>query len=234
MGVKSREETGRGEVSPEESERSRKVRERYKQTDAARDAFWRTLGTLDEKALVPIIIWGGWPGDRQAWRRIDRAGGSTLLVTDGMSDFYADSDEPSVGFGLELALETDELQGPVQQSWQQRLLERVGAEVAEHERVRKWLTKGIMSMEVSGEDMPAELVTEQGRVGVLLGMEASTLPRSFDMPEGTVRLVTLQVLLPVELEFLLNEGKGGAEEMARRFKASGLEHRVRARRPPVV
>ncbi|HEX8698493.1 MAG TPA: DUF1629 domain-containing protein [Myxococcaceae bacterium] len=233
-GVKFQEVTGPSDISPEERERRRKLMKRYEQTDAAREAFWSTLGQLDKDALIPIVVWGGWPAHRQAWRLIHRLGGSTLLVTDGMSDFDVDSEEPSVGFGLELALETDELQGPVQHSWQQRLLERVGEEVAEHERVIKWLRTGMMSMEVSGKDMPSELVTEQGRVGVLLGMEVSTLPRSFDMPAGVVRLVPIQVLLPEELEFLLNEGKGGAEEMARRFKASGLEHRVRARRPPVV
>ena len=233
-GVKFQDVTGPNKEGPEESERSRKLRERYEQTITAREAFWRTLGQLDETSLVPIVVWGGWPGDRQAWRRIDRAGGSTLLVTDGMSDFDVAREEPSVGFGLELALETEEPLENVQQSWQQRLLERVGEEVAEHERVRKWLKAGMMSMEVAGEDMPPEVVTDQGRVGVLLGMEVSTLPRSFDLPAGAVGLVTIQVLLPVELDFLLAEGKGGSEELARRFKASGQEHRVRARRQPVV
>ena len=208
--------------------------DRYKKTDAAREAFWRTLGTLDPLTLTPIAGGDEWPGRRQAWRLIHRTAGGTLLVTDGMSDFDADSDEPSVGFGLELALETDEPLGPMAHSWQYQVLTRVGDEVTGHERLRTWLRKGMMSMEVSGEGMPPELVTDQGRVGVLLGMQASTLPLSFDLPEGTVRLVTIQVLLPAELEFLLAEGKGGSEEMARRFIANGREHRVRAQRPPVV
>ena len=212
----------------------RQLQERYKHTDAAREAFWRTLGALDPQTLTPIAGGDEWPGRRQAWRLIHRPAGSTLLVTDGMSDFDADSDEPSVGFELELALETDEPLGPMAHSWQYQVLARVGDEVTGHERLRKWLQQGMMSMEVSGEDMPPELVTQEGRVGVLLGIKPSTLPLSFDMPEGKVRLVTIQVLLPTELEFLLAEGKGGSEEMARRFMASGQEHRVRAQRPSVV
>jgi|GEM_PF-2029391 len=133
------------------------------------------------------------------------------------------------------ALETDEpLGSSVQHSWQQRLLERVGDEVAEHEWIRERLKVGMMSQEVSGKDMPAELVTEQGRVGVLLGIETGTLPRSFDMPAGAVRLVTLQVLLPVELGYLLKSGKQGLEELAQRFKAGAAGHMVRAQRQPVV
>jgi hypothetical protein len=233
-GVKFQEVTGPSEVSPEERERSRKLRERYKQTDTAREAFWRTLGRLDEELLIPIVAGGSWPARRQAWRLVHRPGGSSLLVTDGLSDFYVDREEPSVGFGLELALETDEPLGRVDQSWQQRLLERVGDEVAAHERVRERLKVGMMSMEVSGKDMPPELVTAEGRVAVLLGIEAGTLPRSFDMPAGAVRLVTLQVLLPGELEYLLKQGKRGQEELVRRFMASGQQHRVSARRRPVV
>jgi len=234
-GVAFQEVTGPSEISPEERERNRTLRERYQQTNLARGAFWPTLGKLDEEALIPIVVGGNWPARRQAWRLIHRSGGSTLLVTDGMSDFHVDREEPSVGFGLELALETDEpLGSSVQHNWQQRLLERVGDEVAEHEWIRERLKVGMMSMEVSGKDMPAELVTEQGRVGVLLGMEVDTLPRSFEMPAGAVRLINLQVLKPVELAYLLERGKQGLEELVDRFKASGAGHRVRAQRPPVV
>lgn len=233
-GVKFQEVTGPSEVSPEERERRRRLLELREQTDAAREAFWRTLGKLDEEALVPIVVGGGWPARRQVWRIIHRPQGRTLLVTDGLSDFFVDGVEPSVGFGLELALETDGPLESVEQSWQQQLLERVGDEVAEHEWVREQLKVGLMSMEVSGRDMPPELVTPEGRVGVLLGMEVSTLPLHFGMPAGEVRLVTVKVLLPGELAYLLEHGKQALEELARRFVASGEEHLCRAERRSVV
>jgi hypothetical protein len=233
-GVKFQEVTGSSELSPVEREHNRKLLERLKQVAAAREAFWRTLGGLDEESLVPIIVGAGWPAQRQAWRLIHRAGGGTLLVTDGLSDPDVNREEPSVGFGLELALETDELAERVEQRWQQRLLQRVGDEVAAHERVRECLKVGSASMEVPGEDMPPELVTDEGRVGVLLGMEVSALPRTFDMPAGAVRLVTVQVLLPGELEYLLKQGERGLEGLLQRFMVSGQHHRVSARRRPVV
>jgi hypothetical protein len=206
-----------------------------RQADAAREAVWRTLGELEEEAILPIIPGGPeWPGQRQAWRVIHREGGRTLLVTDGLSDPFSEHEQPSLGFGLELALETDEPVKDARASWALQLLQRVADEVAEHERVRKAALGGLLSMEVSGKGMPVSLVTEEGRVGVLLGMESRTLPRHFSTPYGEVRLVTVKTLLPAELAYRVRHGKKGRDELARRFVESGEEHLSRARRQPVV
>lgn len=234
-GVKFSEVTGPSAISPEEREKNRKLIELREQTDAAREAFWRSLGELDEESIIPIVVWGSWPGQRQVWRIIRRPGGRTLLVTDGLSDSFVDRAEPSVGFGLELALETDEpLQEDIERSWPLLLLERVSDEVAEHERVRETVRTEPMSMEVSGRDMPEPLVTREGRVGVLLGLESSTLPRAFTLPAGEVRLVTLKALLPTELEYLLEHGAQGWDELLRRFAQEEHPHLSRVRRKPVV
>jgi hypothetical protein len=233
-GMKFEEVTGPSAISPEERERNRKLLALRDETDAAREAFWRTLGKLDEEVIIPIVVGGGWPARRQVWRVIHRPEGRTLLVTDGLSDFFADRAEPSVGFGLELALETNEPLGDVEKSWPLLLLERVGNEFAEHERLREKVKAGFLSMEVSGQGLPEPLLTKEGRVGVLLGMESSTLPGSFPMPAGEVRLVTVKVLLPVELAYLLEHGKRGRDELVRRFAQEGQEHLSRAWRQAVV
>jgi len=233
-GCQFKEVTGPSAISPEERERNRRLLTLRDETDAAREAFWRTLGRLDEEVIIPIVVGGGWPARRQVWRVIHRAEGRTLLVTDGLSDFFVDRVEPSVGFGLELALETNEPLGDVEKSWLLLLLERVGNELAEHERVREKVKASFLSMEVAGERMPEPLLTKEGRVGVLLGMESSTLPGRFTMPAGEVRLVTVKVLLPVELAYLLDHGKRGQDELVRRFAQEGQEHLSRAWRQPVV
>jgi hypothetical protein len=233
-GIKFKEVTGPSAISPEERKRNRRLIELREQTDAAREAFWRTLGRLDEDAIIPIVVGGSWPARRQVWRIIHRPGGRTLLVTDGLSDFFVDREEPSVGFGLELALETDEPLKDTEKSWPLLLLERVADEVAEHERVREKVKTGLMSMEVSGRGMPQPLITQDGRVGVLLGMEPSALPRDFTMPAGEVRLVTVKALLPAELAYLLEHGKKGRDELLRRFDQEGQGHLSRVGRRPVV
>ena len=56
---------------------------------------------------------------------------------------------------------------------------------------------------------------------MLLGMEPSALPRSFAMPTGEVRLVTVKVLLPTELAYLLEHGKKGRDELLRQLDQAG-------------
>lgn len=234
IGAKFEEVTGPSAISPEERDRNRKLLALRDETDVAREAFWRTLGKLDDEVIIPIVVGGNWPARRQVWRVIHRPEGRTLLVTDGLSDFFVDRAEPSVGFGLELALETDEPLGDVEKSWPLLLLERVGNELAEHESVREKVKVGFLSMEVAGQGVPEPLLTKEGRVGVLLGMAPSTLPARFTMPAGEVRLVTVKVLMPVELAYLLEHGKRGRDELVQRFAQEGQEHLSRTWRQSVV
>ncbi|WP_395843119.1 imm11 family protein [Cystobacter fuscus] len=233
-GMKFKEVSGPSAIAPEERERNHKLLELRAQMDAAREAFWRTLGRMEEEVIIPIVVGGNWPARRQVWRVIRRTEGRTLLVTDGLSDFFVERVEPSVGFGLELALETGEPLQDVEKSWPLLLLERVSNEVAEHEQLREKLEAGFLSMELPGKDMPEPLLTKDGRVGVLLGMESSTLPSRFTLPAGEVRLVTIKVLMPPELAYLLEHGKRGRDELVRRFIQGSDEHLSRAWRRSVV
>ncbi|RKI42874.1 hypothetical protein D7X55_38975 [Corallococcus sp. AB049A] len=221
------EVTGPSEVSPEQREHRRKLQALYERTETAREAFWRTLGTLDENAILPIVVGGGWPARRQVWRVIHRPEGRALFVTDGLSDFFVDTVEPSVGFGLELALETDEPQA----KWPVTLLERIANELVGHEHLHEPARTGILSMEVDGAHLPEPLLTKEGRVAVLLGMDTPTLPGHFTMPDGQVRLVTVKTLMPRELTYLLEHGR---EELLHRFNQSPPGHLSKAWRQPVV
>jgi hypothetical protein len=233
-GARFKEVTGPSTVSEEERERYRKSRELLETAGSARETAWRFMGSLDKEALMPIAMSGAWPGQRQLWSVIRRETGRTLLVTHGLSDPFIERLEPSVGFGLELALEVDAAVKDISKGWPLMLLDRVADEVAEHEHVREGAKAGLFSMEVSGKGMPKSLVTDEGRVAVLLGVESRTLPRHFSTPFGDVRLVTVKALLPAELAYLLEHGARGHAELARRFADSGEEHLSRLRRKPVV
>jgi len=233
-GTKFQEVTGQSTLSAEERARDRKSRELLETADTARETAWRTLGSLDKEVFMPIAMSGSWPGHRQLWRVIRREAGRTLLVTHGLSDPFIERLEPSVGFGLELALEVAAAVKDISKGLPLLLLERVAEEVAEREQVREAVKAGLFSMEVSGKGMPKSLVTEEGRVAVLLGVESRTLPRHFSTPYGEVKLVTVKALLPSELAYLLEHGAEGQAELARRFAESGEEHLSRLRRKPVA
>ena len=145
--------------------------------------------------------------------------------------------EPSVGFGLELALETDGMELPldnIEGSWPYTLLARVSEEIVIHEHVRERAKMGLLLLEVAGDGVPPALVSQEGRVGVLLGLESRTLPRHFPTPFGDVRLVTVKALLPTELEYVARHSRDGTAELAQRFARTSEEHVSRANRRPVV
>jgi len=233
-GMKFTEVTGPSSISPEERARSRKLRELFETAATAREAVWRTLGSLDTEVVMPIGMHDTWPGRRQLWSVIRRDAGRTLLVTHGLSDFFVERLEPSVGFGLELALEVDAAVKDISKGWPLLLLDRVADEVAEHAHVREGVSAGLFSLEVSGKGMPKSLVSPEGRVAVLLGVESRSLPGHFATPYGQVRLVTVKALLPAERAYVLEHGAEGHAELARRFAASGEEHLSRAKRKPGV
>ena len=191
-GAKFEAVTGPSTVSAEEREQDRKSRALFEQADTARETAWSTLGALDRAVFMPIALSESWPGHRQLWRVIHREAGRTLLVTHGLSDPFIERLEPSVGFGLELALEVDAAVKDLSKGWPLVLLRRVADEVAEHERVRESVKMGLFSMEVSGKGLPKSFVTEEGRVAVLLGVESRTLPGHFSTPYGEVKLVTVK------------------------------------------
>ncbi|RKI42876.1 hypothetical protein D7X55_38965 [Corallococcus sp. AB049A] len=230
-GMAFREVTGPSEVSPEDREHNRKIQALYERATKPREAFWRTLGAMDDNFVIPIVVGGGWPARSEVWRVIHRPEGRMLFVTDGLSNYFSDKAEPSIGFGLELALETDEPVENVAKSWQQLLLERIANELVGHEHLREPARTGILSMEVDGAHLPEPLLTKEGRVGVLLGMDTPTLPGHFTMPDGQVRLVTVKTLMPRELTYLLEHGR---EELLHRFNQSPPGHLSKAWRQPVV
>jgi hypothetical protein len=236
-GLEFTEVTGPSPISDEERAYKRRCSELLDPPPAARRAAWRSIGRLDELAVAPRAICYEWPGYRQDWAIIHREAGRILLVSEGLSDPFIAKLEPSVGFGLELALETDGTELPldaIEESWPYELLERVSQEVVAHEHIREGAKAGLHVLEVACDEMPAALLSKEGRVGVLLGLESRKLPRDFPTPFGDVRLVTVKALLPAELEYVVRRGAEGPPELARRFAETGEEHVSSADRKPVV
>ena len=228
-GLEFREVTGPSPISDEERAYKRRCLELLQPPPAARRAAWKSLGTLEELAVAPRAICYEWPGYRQDWALIHRPEGQLLLVSEGLSDPFIARLESSVGFGLELALETEGTELPleaIEGSWPYQLLERVSREVVAHAHVREGCMTGLLALDVPGHGLPAALVNREGRVGVLLGLESRTLPRHFPTPFGDVRLVTVKALLPAEWD-VASRGSEGTDALARRFAQTGEEHRSR-------
>lgn len=78
------------------------------------------------------------------------------------------------------------------------------------------------------------VASSNNRAGVLLGIEAPGVPPEFNLPGGSVKVVTAKLLWPSELDYVAAHGSGGRRELANRFAADGTYHRSSLHRRPVI
>jgi hypothetical protein len=197
-------------------------------TTAVRHQAWKRFGELDPYVLAPIVnpsFAGGpvWPNLRQAYQVVYGQLG-TLIATDGLADPFDDSwtDPPQQnGFALEAYAIADQLPGQdVRNSWLFPLVMQFAQLVAQNGNVHELIDEfGTISTELWDVPIPAEFkakfVNEEGRVGVLVGMDVLPGIASIDGPIGPIRLANLKLLTLAELKWIVERGDSGREHVTR-------------------
>lgn len=173
----------------------------------AREIVFASLGDLDSDVMSPLInpaFMGGpaWPSFRQSWRII-RKPNSTIVVSDGLSDPFENEKIP-LGYKIEVCAEAPELYEDVRSSWLFDLVFQVSQLIAYYGNVYEMLEEKYktLSTVVSVMGMPEEWENEDGKVGVLLGFPNDNLPSKIQLDEGSIRILTIKLLHPKELEFI--------------------------------
>lgn len=215
--------------------------QRFKEACVARDQFARALGAVDSDVLAPLLnperFLNGpiWPAHRQAWRTIRRPG-STIILSDGLSDPFPEVAEPNVGFGLEVLVESsDVLPLALQRSWLFDLVHGVSQQCADHGGIREMIERlGIISLELPMADELPGMLNEHGRAGVLLGISPPDLEQEFSTPGGSVRIITVKLLWSSELHYIISGGKAARNDLADRFQRDGSYHHSSLLREPVI
>jgi hypothetical protein len=198
---------------------------------AARDQFARSLGDVDPDVLTPIInpeFMDGpaWPDLRQAWRVI-RRDGSTIILSDGLSDPFPEVAEPNTGFGLEVLVESsDAMPEQLQMSWLFDLAYQVSQQCADHGGIRDMVERfGVVSLELPMNHELPDMLNDHHMAGVLLGIVPPDLPPEFTTPSGSVRIITAKLLWLSELQHIITGGKGARQNLADQFRQDGSYHR---------
>ncbi|WP_129140776.1 hypothetical protein [Modicisalibacter coralii] len=173
----------------------------------ARELVLASLGDLDSDVIAPFVnpaFMGGpaWPSLRQSWRVI-RKPGSTIVVSDGLSDPFEDEKVP-LGYRVEVCAEAPETYPDIRSSWLFGIVYQVSQLVAHHGNVHEMLENkyNTLSTVVSVDGLPEEWKNEDGKVGVLLGFPNKNFPSHIQLPEGSVRILVIKLLHPRELRFI--------------------------------
>lgn len=207
---------------------------------AARDHFARGLGDVNPDVLMPLInpeFMDGpaWPDLRQAWRVIRRPG-STIILSDGLSDPFPEVAEPNTGFGLEVLVESsDSMPEQLQTSWLFDLAYQVAQQCADHGGIRDIVERlGVVSLELPMNQELSGMLNDHHMAGVLLGIVPPDLPREFATPSGPVRIITAKLLWLSELQNIIIGGKGARQNLAEQFRQDGSYHRSSLLRAAVL
>ncbi|MRG28995.1 hypothetical protein [Laceyella tengchongensis] len=89
-------------------------------------------------------------------------------------------------------------------------------------------------MEFSYLDVPEPFSDEEGRVGVLLGLESEQIPTSIFGPASDIRLVSIKILTSQELQYILQNGAAGRKKLAELFREQGSHHLSTLNRNSVI
>jgi Suppressor of fused protein (SUFU) len=180
-----------------------------------------------------------WPALRQAFQKIDTAH-SVILASDGLSDPFDDMEEANQGFEIEFFIESDDPElrtsiSDLASTWQFEILYQMSQNAANHGGVKDLLDQyGVLSMELYDISVPEPFLNEEGRVGILIGVDAPHLPRKISLPCAEVRLASIKLLTAKELDFILEHGAEGRRKLVELFQEQGSHHLSSLDRSSVV
>lgn len=218
--------------------RDKKFDRILQQSIKSREEFWKTVGELDNYVLTHLInpmFLGGvsWPANRQGFLRIIKEN-SVVFASDGLSDpFYPSGEEeiqPYNGYGLEFYLECDDpsLRGEldeVKNHWAFDLIYQISQNAASRGNMLAHLEKySVLSMEFTDIESPKGYLTENGVTGVLLGVVSPEIKTAIDLPLESVRLVSIILLTPEQLDYVYQYGSDARLNLSEEFKKAGTHH----------
>jgi hypothetical protein len=205
--------------------------------NSSRGKYIRGLGTVATDVITPQLnprFLGGpaWPNLRQAWQVV-RRGSNTIIISDGLSDPFADKAKPTIGYGLEILAESSdpmpETLPEIQQTWLFDLVFAVSQEAAHIGDLRQRLDKdGVISYQLPLinwlSDTLDDFATPDNTIGVLLGMTPPDYADTFIAPSGSIKVVTVKLLCPSELQSVTQGQKAARDQLMNKFIADGSHH----------
>jgi hypothetical protein len=191
--------------------------EHFDKSCELRNAFWTSVGALDEDVIAHFInptLMGGpaWPSLRQAFATIRRPD-VTIIASDGLSDPYEESTEDYNGLGLEVYVETYPLEGYVQNTWQFQLVYQAAQLMAEQGNVISLLEElTYITTEFYNVDAPFK--TDRGTVGAILGLPSGKFDDTVALSLESVKMVNVKLLTLEELNYVIENGEEGRTKLA--------------------
>jgi len=175
----------------------------FEETCKIRDEVYSKMGEVEPDVIAHIInpaFMGGprWPALRQAFSVI-RRDGSTIVISNGLSDPFEDVEELNTGFRIEIYAETKEkIEGNISDSSLFKLVYATAQQAANSGQIADFVQKyEVITMELFADDCDLQQYQNtNGMVGIMIGIESPDLPKISEFPGGDVILASVQILTP--------------------------------------
>lgn len=212
-----------------------------------RENFWKKYGRLETAALTQLtnpLFRGGpkWPANRQAFLRVDRSK-TMVLVSDGLSDPFLDDDTLAKGQGLaiEFYLETNDKDAmgmnweKLKSHWPFQLVYMVALNAAHGQNFREMIVEHqVLTMELRHINAPAQFLSEEGLVGVMIGGEVKNIVDRSKGPLGDILQVPVTLLTREEIDYAMANGAAGERKLKKLMRKKGHYHLSSTERASVL
>jgi len=199
------------------------IEKHFQESCALRGGFWAGIGKVDADVIGHLInpaFMGGprWPSMRQAFITV-RMGTSTIVASDGLSDPFDEPEDTEAesynGFGLEFYVETSGNLDPVIGSWQFDVVWQMSQNAAQAGNMQPLLKQyKYLTTELYDVKAPKEFHNDDGRIGVLLGLQSKTVSSNVALSLETIDIVNVKLLTLKELQYVVKFGKEGRDKLA--------------------
>ncbi len=177
-----------------------------------------------------------WPASA-AWLGV-RRGQNACIISDGLSDPWVDRHQGDNGLGLEVFIESPDVEltsnTPLTQladTWLFPMLAEISHTLAGFPRLSTRLLAGeLLSLELNIDHI------KDGRniSGVLLSLQKLPVISLSPDSNATVRLVSATLLSPAEVIYLRGKGVSGRQILADKLQVAGIMHLSLLKRPSLV
>lgn len=176
-----------------------------------------------------------WPSDA-SWLVL-KHGDSPCIISDGLSDPWVERDRPETGLGLEVFVESPDIQLPegetmmaAADTWLFPMTAEISHTLASYPRLCDKLLAGEpLSLRFNIE----HIKDGRGLVGALLH-QPRTFPSTLETALGEVALVAATLLTTDELRWLAGRGETGRRELLDRLYEAEVGYRSLSQRASVV
>ena len=215
----------------------------YNQTNIDRDKLFNSIGTLDNDVFAHLVnpTFTGvakWPSLREAFSIIRNYKDNSIIIqSTGLSDPFEDKNEANNGFRLEIFAETkDNLGDNIKGSWLFELVYSVSQEAAYNGNLYNFIKKyGVITMELEIAHRSLKyLQSENGTVGVMLGIEHPKRVKKVKFPAEEIFFISIQVLTPDELELCIEKREEGRKYLHKLMQKYQLFHYIELNRKSLI